>query len=360
MPALQCPVDLAPLGDAGAFQIESTTVDWQWDPACELSIGTPLYAQIPDDLESLGVTVDAGEVSTFFARIEMAGEVLADLESEGPTGIGAAPLKLTPTPVASFVLPVSAETLPQPGCLALLPVADGDLSGEQGEVHFVSRRYAGTGQLTLNLVVVDGVMIDQADLDAAVQVMSALYENNNSATIAGTTRIDLVTNDGPFIPVQGSGVTNLRGSMLEGEANRLNLFFISDFTDAPGTLGIAAGVPGPNGITGTTGSGVILAIDSHLDASGQLDTTLLGETMAHEAGHQLGLFHTSEGDGSEHDLVGDTPECAPEMDTDGDGQLSAAECPDGLNFMFWAAAEQSQSEMSGDQSTVLFLSPIAL
>ena len=48
-------------------------------------------------------------------------------------------------------------------------------------------------------------------------------------------------------------------------------------------------------------------------------------TCAHEVGHYLGLYHTSEHDGGAHDPIADTPECAS-----GDGA-----CPDGDNVMFW-------------------------
>ena len=127
-------------------------------------------------------------------------------------------------------------------------------------------------------------------------------------------------------------------------------------------LGIAAGIPGPNGIPGTAASGVMVSVDTHLDGDGEtLLTDLMGETMAHEVGHQLGLFHTTEDTGTEHDPIGDTPECDVEYDLDGDGELTAEECEaaGGRNFMFWTSAEFAQFEMSPIQAMVLRDSVIA-
>ena len=39
-----------------------------------------------------------------------------------------------------------------------------------------------------------------------------------------------------------------------------------------------------------------------------LDPPAVGQTLAHELGHALGLFHTSEYDLTTHDIYEDTPE----------------------------------------------------
>ena len=80
-------------------------------------------------------------------------------------------------------------------------------------------------------------------------------------------------------------------------------------------LGLAGGIPGPLTPTGSTGVAVNLGEgagrDGRYDA---METRLLGETLAHEVGHFLGLFHPMElpesGEAIEHwDSFDDTPDC---------------------------------------------------
>src|SRR5438309_445465 len=72
-------------------------------------------------------------------------------------------------------------------------------------------------------------------------------------------------------------------------------------------------------------AGLVAAAPFAASPTSALDTDGMGTTAAHEIGHYLGLYHTSERDGSEHDPIDDTPECAA-----GDSA-----CPDAANVMFW-------------------------
>jgi hypothetical protein len=99
-----------------------------------------------------------------------------------------------------------------------------------------------------------------------------------------------------------------------------------------------------------------------------LNSQLLGETAAHEMGHLLGLFHTSERGGTSFDILSDTPECAISRDSNSSGTVSAEEC-DGYgaeNLMFWTtwssssqAAGKKNDTLSSYQQYVLKYSPIA-
>jgi hypothetical protein len=99
--------------------------------------------------------------------------------------------------------------------------------------------------------------------------------------------------------------------------------------------------------------------------------------MAHEVGHYLGLFHTTEQCGSNAtqcegfsipiaafnvDPIPDTPECPTSFDADRNGQVTADEClaADGLNLMFWTqpSPPQVRDRMTAGQVFVLQRNPL--
>lgn len=130
----------------------------------------------------------------------------------------------------------------------------------------------------------------------------------------------------------------------------INLFFLRDIDPLAGDgepEAEAGGIPGPLGMHGTAGSGIAIATDM-MDG----DPYRLGRTLAHEIAHYLGLFHTSEADGSVYDALADTPECRTDRDKAGDG-LDADDCTDAGadNLMFWARTDGTK--LTADQIAVL-------
>ena len=92
------------------------------------------------------------------------------------------------------------------------------------------------------------------------------------------------------------------------QTNALNLFFVDELKNGDFAfgviLGIAGGIPGPPLWQGTPKSGVAVAIKPVQGAPAQVETTI-----AHELGHFLGLFHTSEQSFTGiHDPLPDTPD----------------------------------------------------
>jgi hypothetical protein len=72
----------------------------------------------------------------------------------------------------------------------------------------------------------------------------------------------------------------------------------------------------------------------------------LGQTMAHEIGHFLGLRHTTEHGGSEHDPISDTPECSDPQ--------NGTSCRDHRNFMFpFSITGVNQEGVTDGQTYVL-------
>lgn len=129
---------------------------------------------------------------------------------------------------------------------------------------------------------------------------------------------------------------------------------IANLSDAGTTiLGLSAGPPGVPATNGTSKSGLVISAVDYDSAPSDI-----GKIMAHEGGHFLGLYHTTEKDGSRHDLIGDTPECPASNDANGGGSLSTSECEGvgGENVMFWTLT-QGDASLSADQGWVLRRNP---
>lgn len=80
-------------------------------------------------------------------------------------------------------------------------------------------------------------------------------------------------------------------------------------------FGIAGDIPGPLIATGR--SAVLINASLSAGADGRFsaeETRLLAETMAHEVGHFLGLFHPVETSWEQWDVLDDTDECETELE----------------------------------------------
>jgi hypothetical protein len=139
-----------------------------------------------------------------------------------------------------------------------------------------------------------------------------------------------------------------------GAANAaLDVFFVATIDDASGGAdvgGMSGGTPSAFGMHGTTGSGIVIAAQKLIDAG---DAAQLGHNLAHELGHALGLFHTTELDGLVYEPLDDTPACPIARDQDGSGTLSATECAadGGDNLMF--PTSDAGSQLTAEQARVL-------
>ena len=203
---------------------------------------------------------------------------------------------------------------------------------------------------------ITGTTWSAGDISAALSVMSGIYSANG---ITLTINDTITISDTQYAEVSGTFTNSTTSALVsQGVTEGVNLFFIKDYSDSE-YLGNAAGIPGSMGIANSW-NGVLISLTSH--ASGTtLDSQLLGETAAHEMGHQLGLFHTTESGGTVFDILTDTAECR-------NGNISAEECEGygGENLMFWTAwnsssrsAGKKQETLSSHQQHVLKYSPIA-
>ncbi len=125
----------------------------------------------------------------------------------------------------------------------------------------------------------------------------------------------------------------------------VNLFITEQFVYE--AIGLAMGIPGIPGYHESLVSGIALTgqyIGDNAD-----DNLFTAIAIAHEVGHFLGLFHTSETDGQTHDGLDDTPECT---------NLNAYwNCPDVDNVMF-PYIDYGTVELTPDQSYVMHVNPL--
>lgn len=363
-----CGKDAPQLGALdGGFFVDSLPVVWsEYLPDCDTTAAEPVMFWVPENVVSVGATLSFdGTTDVLFGGVANEGDVL--LDASLPFGEHGAllspPLRHAPGKQVSLALPISDETELQWGCVALQPYASGDVVGEQGEVEVVTRTSPGETEtesmLSFELVLVEGLDLDIDALDQAMVHAASILEAADTGPLEVWAVDSVPFEGGPFVAHSGPDIDALRASYYPTDDRSMVVYLIEDFVDQAGLAGVAAGLPGPNGIPGTPASGVVVAIASHRQADGSLAINVLGETIAHEAGHQIGLFHTSERDGSNHDLAHDTPMCSLDMDANGDGALTADECPDGQNLMFWTGSAAPQIELSPQQSDVLYFTPIA-
>jgi hypothetical protein len=182
----------------------------------------------------------------------------------------------------------------------------------------------------------------------------------------------------------------------------MNLFLVQSITsntpNPGGTIvGIDGTIPGPSSFTGTVHSGAavsladLFSIQSGGSCTGAIDlrcgADVTAYIAAHETGHFLGLFHTTESTGNYFDPISDTPKCAcmtcatstdlskcakpdatgPTLQADRCcfGSSSAAcqapgsTCLGGDNLMFWQLyGGLSKGTLSAQQGSVMRLNPL--
>ena len=216
---------------------------------------------------------------------------------------------------------------------------------------------------------ITGTCWSTGDISAALSVMSSIYSANGITLTINST---ITISDTQYAAVSGTFTDSTTSALVtQGSTAAVNLFFIEDYPPPPsiwsGILGNAAGIPGSMGIANSW-NGVLISLSAHATGT-TLASQLLGETAAHEMGHQLGLFHTIEMEGTEFDILTDTAECLNSTkDFNNNGKMSAEECEGygGENLMFWTAwntssrfAGKKQETLSSHQQYVLKYSPIA-
>jgi len=161
-------------------------------------------------------------------------------------------------------------------------------------------------------------------------------------------------------PATGNEVYESASQSIPNRLDALNVFIGSTIENQEGALGISAGIPGP--YFPSTRSAVAISLEQHGGANGFLtfaNINLMGETIAHEVGHYLGLFHPVELVNVQDPLLGFTDQDPLGTPTCGALQECIA-IGVGANLMFPISVGQGieQRNLTLNQMDVLNINPL--
>lgn len=244
------------------------------------------------------------------------------------------------------------------------PIGSLNAAGNNFEVdtlqpYVLYKTSAGTGQtMDVNLFVVSGVKsgitskaaaLADPEISGAITVLENVYRDNGLLGLTLNVNVEIVA-DTNFISIDTESEQDLllRSFPSSLASDALNLFIVGSLAYLPsGVIGLSAGIPGPFQLHGTIVSGTLAEYQS--DGTG----TILGFTLAHEFGHYLGLWHTSQTSGSTivaHDPLADTPSCTT-------ADFVGAGCPDETNLMFPFVSNNVNPPISARQAQVILNNP---
>ncbi len=281
----------------------------------------------------IAVTFEVLGGETAFAAVAQADPLRTNLPGlEGPDGVlytsDTESVRLVTN--AGFVSPVSVLAWPildEHGALAegryaldIGTLAAEQLAYEQGDVQvdvwIKSDPDFSSGGIDARVVWNDGLedRVDPATMDAAFEVWAEIYAAHGLTVH----RLDDLVWDGPTLGQPGTTFGSWLAMSGEGPTRVINLVLVETIEDLPQAFGLAGGIPGPVGASGSSGVLVSYGLAAGTDgALSEAETRILGETLAHETGHYLGLFHPVEIGWDRWDSLGDTPECGGEADCEG-------------------------------------------
>jgi hypothetical protein len=239
-------------------------------------------------------------------------------------------------------------------------------NGISGTVVAKNDPFLAGGTLRVRVYIVGTLAQSSENRTAISQAIEIWREIYDAAGInLDVTLEDLVSGTG-ILPSPNVGSAIYAANAATARPYTLNLYVGAGISQTSGTspgdtfpnevLGIAASIPGPS--IPTIKSAVALSLVGHYGPDGIFSSSeveIFGSTMAHEAGHYLGLFHTVEFAGESDDsyIPGDLfPDTVPCFTTQECINTGAS-----ANLMFPAviAGQPTQRDLSLNQRGALNL-----
>jgi hypothetical protein len=356
--------DCPPLELEDGYGVKSVDFSWgAWPSGVE---GLRMYSSpvvcftMPPELDALVISVELPDVAddptldwwAYFSDLSVDGDSLVKMDayggyplpvpfgtawdgpagwpSRGMTSIGL-PFSPSAPSISGAEIEIRAEGWEIPAWLEV----GGDMKGARGRIHFGATTHARAERhhtLTLNVFIDPSLltggteygedlgsgMIVEEHLTSIIDTFNDIFRGEPDLKMGVVGILS-----GGFAEVSDIGRLTSNASP-EAEAQSLNMFLIESISGGSGldvsTLGRTGGRPGaalPGNVSGYLYNGVAVAAGSHRSESGAIHP-FMSNTAAHEVGHYLGLFHTSEVGGEYHDPLADTPECTTDFTYDSD------------------------------------------
>jgi hypothetical protein len=212
------------------------------------------------------------------------------------------PVRAEDGPLAEGTYEVVISTLDAQGYYA---------GGERVQVEVLTRRVSEAGRVLRAVIAyADGVRDEDGvveGVEASADYWVELYAAVGIALDVEYADIDVDAQ----LPDTYEGLSEISEFLTEREERTVLMVVGERIADDRWLYGEAGGIPGP--YAAADHAAVFVSWLANAGADGEFqeaDVLLFGETMAHEVGHYLGLFHPVE-DGFEYwDAVSDTEDCA--------------------------------------------------
>lgn len=381
-----CGDDAYTIGEAGKFTQQKLSFEWDYERDDQWEKYDVVQIKLPDDLVGLVVTVDdfGRQPGLYDARLD--GRLISAVyKDEDETPLSKSVHLWGDT--LSMGVPSNAKTsLDGRRCLEVDFVALGANTGRAPDMYFTSLRRDDRSlgdHLDIQARIVDNA-IGAEDIGRLNNELRATFTNAcahpsrcimpafvdhfvSLTTAAGDGELDVGDDsDGSlYKEISALSCSKIDGIECEDAERGINIVFVDGlymdgFDEDLMLAGLAGGIPMVP-FDGTASSSLFISMDAHRNLNGDILISWLADTVAHELGHALGLFHTTEQQGTEFDAIADTPECSEKVyGTDTNGRVSATQCKDAgaNNLMFWEMS-LGPTQITEEQMMVLRSHPLA-